>query len=61
MTAMGFITQAECEKRTSLSRTTIYRMRRDGKFPDMYRLSPGRKGYRKEEVENWIRARNSKV
>lgn len=38
---------------TGLSRTTIWRLEKDGKFPKRVRLSAGTVGYRRAEVEAW--------
>lgn len=40
-------------KRTSLSRTTAWRMQRRDDFPRPYAISPGRVGYREDEVDAW--------
>ena len=42
-----------------LSPTTVWRMRRRGEFPEPIRLSPGRVGYRRADVEAWIEQRSS--
>jgi prophage regulatory protein len=41
------------EKSAGLSRTTAWRLRRIGAFPDPYSLSPGRVAYRELEIEAW--------
>lgn len=46
---------------TGLSRTTIWRLERDGKFPKRVRLSAGAVGYRRSEVEAWQAGRPSVV
>jgi|GEM_PF-861864 prophage regulatory protein len=40
---------------TTLSRTTIWRLRRLGDFPPPLRLSPGRLVWRKKAVKRWLR------
>jgi len=42
---------------TGLSRTTLWRLERAGKFPMRLRLSANRIGWRKDEVEGWIATR----
>jgi predicted DNA-binding transcriptional regulator AlpA len=42
---------------TGLSRTTLWRLERAGKFPMRLRLSANRVGWRKDEVEEWIATR----
>lgn len=39
---------------TGMSYTTIYNMEKAGKFPARRRLSPGRVGWIKEEVDAWL-------
>lgn len=39
---------------TSLHRTTIYRMERDGLFPRAINVSTCRKAYRESDVQAWI-------
>jgi predicted DNA-binding transcriptional regulator AlpA len=38
---------------TGLSRTTAWRLQKRGEFPAPYAISPGRVGYREDEVEAW--------
>lgn len=40
-----------------LSRTTIWRMQRDGKFPERRRIGPNAVRWLAEDVEDWIRSR----
>lgn len=44
----------EVQRLTNLSRTTIWRMERSGKFPARVRLSSTRIGWRSSEIENWL-------
>lgn len=46
-------------QRTSLSRATINRMVQAGTFPKKRPISPGRRGFRSDEVDAWIAARSS--
>ena len=45
--------------RTSLSRTTIWRLVRRGEFPKPITVSPGRVAWSEAEVNAWIVARAS--
>jgi predicted DNA-binding transcriptional regulator AlpA len=40
-----------------LSRTTIWRMQRDGKFPERRRIGPNAVRWLAGDVEEWIRTR----
>lgn len=53
----GYISTATLVATTGLSRSTIWRMTRRGEFPSPVSLSPGRVGYRRDEVEAWLRSR----
>jgi predicted DNA-binding transcriptional regulator AlpA len=44
-------------EKLDLSATTIWRMERAGTFPRAIRLSPGRCGYLRRDIEAWIAAR----
>ncbi|WP_293680970.1 AlpA family transcriptional regulator [uncultured Phenylobacterium sp.] len=43
----------EVGRATGLSRTTAWRLQKRGEFPAPYAISPGRVGYREDEVEAW--------
>ncbi len=45
----------EVQKVTGLSRTTLWRLERDGKFPPRVALCPGSVGWRLSEVEEWVK------
>jgi prophage regulatory protein len=47
----------EVVRRTSLSRTTLWRLMQAGDFPSSVRISPGRCGWRAADVERWIASR----
>lgn len=47
----------EVARTTGLSRTTAWRLQKRGDFPAPYAISPGRVGYREEEVEAWCASR----
>jgi prophage regulatory protein len=51
------IREPECERRSGLSRSTRWRLERDGKFPRRRRISPGTSGWLESEFAAWIRAR----
>jgi len=43
----------EVARATGLSRTTAWRLQKRDEFPAPYVISPGRVGYREDEVEAW--------
>lgn len=47
----------EVARTTGLSRTTAWRLQKRDDFPAPYAISPGRVGYREEEVEAWCASR----
>lgn len=47
----------DVEAATSLKRSTLYRLIREGKFPRPIQLTPRRVGWDMEAVEEWIQAR----
>jgi prophage regulatory protein len=53
------IREPECEKITGLSRSTRWRLERDGMFPRRRRISPGCSGWLWSEIHAWITARTS--
>ena len=42
---------------TNLSRVTIWRMERAGKFPQRINISPNRVGWREDDINEWIESR----
>lgn len=44
---------------TGLSRSTIWRRIRAGDFPPPIRLSPGTKGWKASDIQQWIAARTA--
>ena len=50
--------EAQVNQLTNLSRTTRWRMERRGEFPKRVRLSPGRVGWRQDEIREWIDSRS---
>lgn len=57
------LSPADVMRKTSLSRTTLWRLsRRDGAdFPRPIQLSPGRIGWRASEIEQFLSARQSPI
>jgi predicted DNA-binding transcriptional regulator AlpA len=54
--ASGILGETAVRKLTDLSRTTIWRLERQGKFPRRLRLSGNRVGWRAEEILEWIQS-----
>lgn len=50
----GLIGPREIERLTTLSRMTIWRLRKQGLFPPAVRPSPGRLAYRRREFRDWF-------
>ena len=48
------LNSAEVEEVTSLSRSTIWRLERQGRFPRRFQLSDNRVGWLQPEVNDWI-------
>ncbi len=44
---------SELRRRIPLSRSTVWRLIRDGKFPAPLRISPGRVAWPENEIEVW--------
>jgi len=55
---MKVLSANELIEKIGLSRTTIWRMERQGNFPKRIHLSPRRVGWILEEVEEWIETRS---
>jgi prophage regulatory protein len=51
------VRELECRRRSGLSRSTRWRLERDGKFPKRRSLSPGCSGWLDSELAAWIAAR----
>jgi prophage regulatory protein len=45
------------KRRTGLSRTTRWRLERNGKFPQRLQLSENAVGWRESEIDLWIESR----
>jgi len=54
----GYLPWKEVARRTSLSRTTAWRLQRRDEFPRAYAISPGRVGHLEREIEAWIASRS---
>lgn len=48
------VREAECEKLTGLSRTTRWRLERQGKFPARIRLSENAIGWKMSSLARWV-------
>ncbi|RBP83045.1 AlpA family phage regulatory protein [Marinomonas rhizomae] len=48
------VDRREVERLTSLRKTTIYRLIREGKFPKPVRISSMRVAWRMKDIEEWI-------
>lgn len=54
---VGFFSARQVEEITSLSRVTIWRLRRSGTFPQPVNLCGSRVGYPRAAVLDWIAGR----
>jgi prophage regulatory protein len=55
--AERILRQPEIERRTGLSRTTIWRLERSGDFPPRRRVLSNTIGWLESEVDEWIQTR----
>jgi prophage regulatory protein len=53
------VREPECKHRSGLSRSTRWRLERDGKFPSRRRISPGTTGWLDSEIAAWVANRES--
>lgn len=51
----------QVERIASISRSTAWRMERDGAFPRRVRVSPGRVGWWESELTHWKRSRSGQI
>ena len=51
---LKLLSAKEVAQRTSVSTAQIYRMVKEGRFPQPVRITDVRRGWIEEEVENWI-------
>lgn len=49
------MTQLQVARVLSVSRTTLWKMRKEGRLPPQIRVSDRRVAYRRADVEDWIR------
>lgn len=54
---MKFLRTDQVEDRVGLSRTTIWRLERRGRFPARRRLGPNSVAWIEDEVDAWIESR----
>ena len=54
-----FIRDPECEKMSGLSRTTRWRLEREGKFPKRRQISPNGVGWLLSEIQSWLESREA--
>jgi predicted DNA-binding transcriptional regulator AlpA len=54
---MLILRTADVIRRTGLSRTTLWRLERQGEFPARVRLGANSVGWREEEIARWIDTR----
>jgi prophage regulatory protein len=55
-----FLSARELRNLTGLSDPTLWRMRQRGELPEPVRLSPGRVGWRVDDIEHWIASRGTR-
>ena len=56
-TTQRILRDAAVQERTGLSKSTRWRLERDGKFPQRVRLSANAVGWREEEINHWLESR----
>ena len=54
---MQLLSRNQVLDRTSLSRTTLFRLERSGHFPKAIQLTPNRVAYDATDVDAWIQKR----
>lgn len=52
-----YLSRQTVEALTGFSHTTLYKMMREGNFPQCYRLGPQKRGWKYAEVEAWLTSR----
>lgn len=55
-----FLRFPDVQKLVGLSRTTIWRLEQEGKFPARKKLGENSVAWLEEEIEKWILSKNSK-
>lgn len=53
------VREREVARLTQLSRSTRWRLSRQGRFPKSLALSPGARGWRLSEITEWLRTRTA--
>ncbi len=54
---MRLLRTNELIRRTGLSRSTLWRLERDGKFPKRRQIGAGAVGWLEHEIDEWIEKR----
>jgi prophage regulatory protein len=54
---MHILRTSDVTRLSGLSRTTLWRLERQGTFPRRIRLGLNSVGWREEEVQNWVETR----
>jgi predicted DNA-binding transcriptional regulator AlpA len=54
---MHILRASDVTRLTGLSRTTLWRLERQGQFPTRIRLGLNSVGWRDEEVQHWVESR----
>ncbi len=57
MTETRVMRWPEVREKTGLTRTTVWRMEREGRFPGRIKISTNAMGWRSDEVIAWIEGR----
>ncbi len=57
----AILRRPQVERRTGLSRSTLYQYIQDGRFPKPLQLGPRAVGWLESEVSEWIAARSRTV
>ena len=52
-----FLRRPEVERKTGLSRSSLYRLIAEGEFPAPYRLGPRTSGWKWGEIQAWLESR----
>lgn len=55
--SLKFIREPECQHITGLSRTTRWRLEKEGKFPKRRYISQNTIGWLSNEIEEWMQSR----
>ena len=54
MSDIALLTRQQVEKIVGIKRSTIYKLMRQGSFPEPIRIGPGSVRWHKSELEDWI-------